>query len=46
MKNNKIKKGINLQDVIDFWEYSGGEVMGGHFNLDQYLKFLIVYNNR
>jgi len=37
---------INLEDIRHFWEQSGGEVMGGHFNLDQYLKFLEYYNNR
>lgn len=44
MNKSKIKKGINLEDIRSYWEGSGGEVMGGHFNLEQYLKFL--YNNR
>lgn len=37
---------INISDMIRYWESSGGEVMGGHFNMDLYMKFLTVYNNR
>jgi len=42
MKTNS----INLEDIRHFWEQSGGEVMGGHFNETLYLRFLQYYNNR
>jgi len=40
-----MKTSINLADMIRFWESSGGAVMGGHFNINLYLKFLERYNS-